>query len=242
MPSKLVAEALGTFALCFLGAGAICMATYQDAGYAGLVGVAIAHGIALSIGVSATMNVSGGHVNPAVTVAMLLTGRIKAPDAIQYIIAQCAGATVAGILVLAIFGGLTTPAPTGSTGESVINACGLGTPFYAAPITMGKAILIEAGLTFMLVFAIFGTAVDPRAPKIGGFGIGLTICADILLGGPLTGAAMNPARTFGPGIVATLSGNLPQFWSQHLVYWIGPILGGAVAAIIYDKMIMEKRA
>jgi glycerol uptake facilitator-like aquaporin len=107
---------------------------------------------------------------------------------------------------------------------------------------MGMAIMIEASLTFLLLFSIFGTAVDPRAPKIGGFGIGLTICADILLGGPLTGAAMNPSRTFGPGIVAALSGNLPVFWGQQLVYWVGPILGAVVAALIYDNLIMDKTA
>jgi glycerol uptake facilitator-like aquaporin len=90
------------------------------------------------------------------------------------------------------------------------------------------------------VFAVFGTAVDPRAPKIGGFGIGLTIAADILMGGPLTGAAMNPSRTFGPGIVAFFSGNLPVFWSQHLAYWIGPVLGGCLAGVMYDKLILDR--
>ena len=107
---------------------------------------------------------------------------------------------------------------------------------------MGKAILVEAALTFLLLFAVFGTAVDPRAPKIGGFGIGLTVGVDILLGGPITGAAMNPARTFGTGIVAFLSGNLPTFWSQHVVYWAGPVIGAVTAALIYDRFIMEKKA
>lgn len=233
---KLVAEAWGTFILCFIGAGAICLATKEGAGYEGLLGIAVAHGIALSVAVSATMNTSGGHVNPAVTVAMLVTRRISLGDAIGYIIAQCVGATIAGALILMIFKGLTT-----ADNADVVKACGLGTPAYADPITMGKAILIEACLTFLLLTAVFGTAVDPRAPKIGGFAIGLIICADILVGGPLTGAAMNPARTFGPGIVAALTGNLPQFWSQHLVYWIGPILGGVAAALIYDGFIMEKK-
>jgi len=235
---KLVAEAIGTFILCFLGAGAICLATLKGAGYEGLLGIAIAHGIALSVAVSATMNVSGGHVNPAVTVGMLVTGRIKLPEAIAYIISQCVGGVIAGALVLMIFKGMLTP-----EGRSVVEAAGLGTPNYdPKTISMGLAILIEALLTFLLVFAVFGTAVDPRAPRIGGFGIGLTICADILVGGPLTGAAMNPARTFGPGLVAALSGNLPQFWSQHAVYWIGPILGAIAAAVIYDSMLMEKKA
>ncbi len=234
---KLTAEALGTFALCFIGAGAICMTTKMGASGPGLLGVAIAHGIALSIAVSATMNVSGGHVNPAVTMAMLVTGRISFVDAIGYIVAQCTGATIAGFLVLTIFKGMSTP-----DGQSVVTAAGLGTPAYnAATMGMGTAILIEAALTFLLLFAVFGTAADPRAPKIGGFGIGLTICADILVGGPLTGAAMNPARTFGPGIVAFLTGNLPEFWSQHMVYWVGPILGAVIAALIYDNLVMAKK-
>lgn len=235
---KLVAEAIGTFALCFIGAGAICMTTKMGAAGPGLLGVAIAHGIILSIGVSATMNVSGGHLNPAVTAAMLATGRIKAGEAVAYIFSQCVGGVVAGALVLMIFKGMMTP-----DGKSVVEAAGLGTPAYDPKmISMGLAVLIEALLTFLLVFAVFGTAVDPRAPKIGGFGIGLTICADILLGGPLTGAAMNPARTFGPGLVATMSGNLPVFGAQQMVYWVGPILGGVAAGIIYNNLVMQKKA
>lgn len=236
--SKLVAEAVGTFILCFLGAGAICLATMKGAGYEGLLGVAVAHGIALSVAVSATMNISGGHVNPAVTIAMLVTKRINVSGAISYIVAQCIGATIAGILVLAIFKGMTTEA-----GASVVENCFLGTPAYnSETMSAGKAILIEACLTFLLLTAVFYTAVDPRAPKIGGFGIGLTICADILVGGPLTGAAMNPARTFGPGLVAAMSGNFAEFWGQHMVYWVGPIIGAVVAALIYDGFIMQKKS
>ena len=98
----------------------------------------------------------------------------------------------------------------------------LGTPAVAADISFGTAVLIEAILTFILVIAVFGTAMDPRAAKVGGFAIGLTIAADILIGGPLTGAAMNPARTFGPAVAA-------NFWDNHLVYWIGPLCGAIVA-------------
>lgn len=232
-----MAEMLGAFALSFIGAGVICMDAKMGPAGAGLLGIALAHGIILSIGVSATMNVSGGHLNPAVTVAMLFTGRISLPSAIAYIIAQLAGATLAGFLVYTIFKGMMV-------GDlSVVKAAGLGTPQYdPAKISMGLAILIEACLTFLLVFAIFGTAVDPRAPKIGGFGIGLTIAADILLGGPLTGAAMNPSRTFGPGIVAFFTGDLDVFAAQHLVYWVGPIAGALIAAWTYDLFVMEKKA
>lgn len=234
---KFVAEAIGTFFLCFVGAGVICLATYK--GFApgvDLLAIAIAHGIALSVAVSATMNISGGHVNPAVTVAMLVTRRISLPEAIGYIIAQLIGATVAGAFVLMIFKGMAVG------DKQVVFAAGLGTPAYGDPVSMGQAILIEACLTFLLLVAVFGTAVDPRAPKIGGFGIGLTICADILVGGPLTGASMNPARTFGPGIVAAMSGNLEVFWSQQIVYWVGPILGAVAAAVIYDGFLKQKSA
>lgn len=235
--SKLVAEAVGTFILCFIGAGSICLATNK--GFAtgvDLLAIAIAHGIALSVAVSGTMNISGGHLNPAVTVAMIATKRIKTSEAIGYIAAQLVGATIAGVLVLAIFKGMTT-----ADGKSVVAACNLGTPTYGDPVTTVKAILIEACLTFLLLMAVFCTAVDPRAPKIGGFGIGLTIAADILVGGPLTGASMNPARTFGPGIVAFFSGNFSNFWAQQQVYWIGPIIGAVVAAVLYEGFIAEKK-
>lgn len=229
-----VAESLGTFALCFIGAGVICMNAQMGHGGPGLLGIAMAHGLILSIAVSATMNVSGGHLNPAVTCTMLLTGRITGGTAFRYILSQLIGATIAGVVVLLIFQGM-------KTGDmSVTRVAGLGTPAYNPTVlSMGGAVLLEMVLTFLLLFAVFGTAVDARAPKIGGFGIGLTIAADILLGGPLTGAAMNPARTFGPGIVAWLNGDLPLFWSQQLVYWLGPILGGCLCGVVYDKLILE---
>ncbi len=225
-----VAEAIGTFALTFIGAGAILTTSFND-GAPGLVGIAIAHGLILAIVVSATMNISGGHINPAVTIAMFCTGRIKPPLAIGYIVSQLVGATVAGILLMLIFKSM------GEAGPEAIIACKLGTPNLNAAVSPWMGVFVEIILTFLLVFAIFGTAVDPRAPKIGGFGIGLAVCVDILMGGPLTGAAMNPARTFG-----TLLGGLgdtSDLWSQHWVYWVGPIIGALLAAFVYDKFIME---
>lgn len=222
LPKKCVAEAIGTFMLCFIGAGAIV--TNELADGIGLLAVAVAHGLALSIAVSATMNVSGGHINPAVTVAMLATGRIGAPPAAAYIIAQLVGATVAGLAVQVIFSGLPG-------GAAAIAATGLGTPAPGDGISAGTALLTEGALTFLLLFAIFGTAVDPRAPRIGGFGIGLTIAADILVGGPISGASMNPARTFGPGLVGGV-------WSAHWIYWVGPIVGGVIAALIYHHVVL----
>ncbi len=233
---KLTGEFIGTFALTFIGAGAILTTTWTG-GQPGLVGIALAHGLALAIAVSATMNVSGGHINPAVTAAMMATGRIKPGPGLAYIVAQCAGATVGGILLAQIFGGLGAGAGA-MTGQAAIEACKLGTPAYnAAVISPGMALLVEVLLTFLLLFAVFGTAVDERAPKIGGFGIGLTVGMDILMGGPITGAAMNPARTIG-----TLIGGgsaTSSLWSQHWVYWAGPIGGALLAAMIYDAFILR---
>ncbi len=228
-----VAEGIGTFALTFIGAGDILTTSFND-GAPGLVGIAIAHGLILAIVVSATMNISGGHINPAVTIAMFCTGRIKPPLAIGYIISQLVGASVAGILLMFIFKSM------GEAGAEAIIACKLGTPNLHAAVSPWMGVLIEIILTFLLVFAIFGTAVDPRAPKIGGFGIGLAVTVDILMGGPLTGAAMNPARTFG-----TLLGGLgdtADLWSQHWIYWLGPVVGALLAAFVYDKFIMEHPA
>lgn len=239
MPTKsLVAEAVATFALCFVGGGAILVdAMLGDTG-PGLVGIALAHGIILAVGVTATMNISGAHINPAVTVAMLVTGRISGGDALLYILAQLFGGVVAGVLLAyVLFAGVMTPGPES---QSVVAAAMNGTPYYDPSVLGGaamvKAIVIEATLTFLLLFAVFGTAVDPRHPNVGGFGIGLTITALILAAGPLTGASMNPARTFGTGIVTGAT-----FWSQQIVYWIGPIAGAVIAALLYDGLILDKR-
>ncbi len=236
---KLTAELIGTFALTFIGAAAILLNTWTG-GQPGLLGIALAHGLALSIAVSAAMNISGGHINPAVTATMFATGRIKAGPAIAYIVAQCVGATIAGFLLAYIFGGLGGEGMP-MTGREAIAKCKLGTPnFSAALVSPGSALLVEVILTFLLLFAVFGTAVDERAPRIGGFGIGLTVAFDILAGGPITGAAMNPARTIG-----TLIGGgsaTSALWSQHGVYWFGPILGGVIAGLVYDALILNRRA
>jgi len=216
----LVAEAVGTFALVFVGAGSVCLNEYTGRGL-GLLGIAIAHGLILSIAVSATAAVSGGHLNPAVTFGFFLTGRMDRNVALRYAGAQLLGATVAAFFLRWVFA------------EHIWRAAELGTPDLAQDVTTGTGIFLEAILTFLLVFAVWGTAVDERAPKIGGFGIGLTFCAGMLVGGPLTGAAMNPARAFGPALA---SGN----WSSHLVYWIGPLLGAGAAALLYSNFLMKK--
>jgi len=215
-----VAELIGTFALCFIGAGAICTDALTR-GQVGLVGIAMAHGLVLSIAVSSTMAISGGQLNPAVTLALYATGRIKQWQQVaQLIVSQLIGGAVAGFFLKAIFQ------------QSVWDRVHLGTPALGYGTTSGTGIFVEAVLTFFLVFAVFGTAVDARAPKLGGFGIGLTIAFDILMGGPLTGAAMNPARWFGPALAC-------GYWTNGIVYIIGPILGGVVAGLVYDKFLKK---
>jgi glycerol uptake facilitator-like aquaporin len=116
--------------------------------------------------------------------------------------------------------------------ESVWGVTHLGAPVLAPDVAVGTGIFLEAVLTSFLLLAVFGTAVDPRAPKIGGFAIGLTILMDIVVGGPLTGAAMNPARAFGSELAS-------GFWNDWYVYWIGPIIGGVLAALLYDRVILN---
>lgn len=216
-----VAEFIGTFALIFIGAGAIVTDAFTKGGV-GLIGVAVAHGLILALSINALGHISGAHFNPAVTIAMLATGRIGAASAIGYIVAQLLGGGVAGFLLSAIF-----PA------QAVADAK-LGTPLLANGVGFAAGVAIEAVLTFFLVTAIFGTAVDPRGPKsVAGFGIGLVLIADILAGGPLTGASMNPARTFGPALAGGI-------WDNHLVYWIGPVIGALVAAFVYDGVFLKQ--
>jgi MIP family channel proteins len=217
---RLVAEMFGAFMLIFFGAGAVLTTNFPKGDF-GLLGIAIAHGLALAIGITATMSISGGHLNPAVTAGMLAIRRIDPRTAILYILAQLLGAVLAALALKALL-------PPGIT-----KVLAIGTPALAANITVGKAIATEAILTFFLMSAVLGTAVSPDAPKIGGFGVGLTLLIGILFGGPLTGAALNPARAFGPALV---SGQ----WISQGVYWVGPILGALVAAFLWDKLLLPK--
>ena len=216
----LAAEFLGTFALVFIGAGAVVMDT-ATSGDLGLVGIAFAHAVVLAVMVTATMNISGGHINPAVTVALLIARKIDGKLAGLYIVTQLLAAIVAALLVKWLY-----PAIAGEVSA-------YGTPKIASDITMIQAIVIEAILTLFLVSAVFGTAVSSRAPKVGGFGIGLVLLFDILAGGPLTGAAMNPARAFGPALIA-------GDFEGHLAYWAGPLLGGIAAAVLWAGLLLPK--
>jgi MIP family channel proteins len=213
-----LAELIGTFTLTFIGAGAIIVNTAP--GGSGLIAIALAHGLALSMAVFATGHISGGHINPAVTCAMLATRRIALPNAAAYIVSQLLGATLAAFLLSRLFPAENTAAMLGATLGSIRDSM--------------TVIAIEAILTFLLVTTIFGVAVDKRGPKnVYGFAIGLTVCFDILAAGPLTGASMNPARSFGPALIG-------GHWDIHQAYWLGPIVGGCAAALVYDLLLIPK--
>lgn len=226
-----VAEFIGTFALIFVGVGAI----YQNAG---LLAVALAHGLTIAVMVSATGAISGGHLNPAVTFGLLVGGKIDSRKALAYWISQLLGATAAAFLLLFLFSDLPKAlnqalegANFEGAGRSIVES---GTPdMIRNGISFNKAVLIEGVLTFFLVFVVYGTAVDARAPKIGGLAIGLTVALDILFVGPLTGGAMNPARVFGPALA---SGH----WNNHMVYWLGPLLGGGLAGLVYGRYLIKQ--
>ncbi len=213
----LVAEFIGTFTLIFIGVGSI-VADYLSGGKVGLTGIALAHGLALVVMISAVAAVSGGHLNPAVTIGLWSAKKINTTNAVGYVIVQCLGAIFAAFLIkLAV--------PT-----DALTAVNMGTPALGTGVSVQMGLVTEIILTFFLVFVVYGTAVDSRAPKCGGLFIGLAVTLDILMGGPISGAAMNPARYIGP---ALLGGGLQNAW----IYWVGPIVGGVLAAQVYKTQL-----
>jgi len=215
-----LSEFVGTFALIFIGAGSIVANTLTQ-GAVGITGIALAHGLTIAVMVSAVGHISGGHFNPAVTVGFLATRRISAAMAAMYIGAQLLGAVVAGYTLKVI------------VPPEIAVASNLGATTLHPQIGIAAGLLTEAVLTFLLVFVIFGTAVHPQGPRgVAGFAIGMTVALDVLMGGPWTGASMNPARTLGPASATFL-------WENHWVYWIGPMLGGTVAAGFYHFVLIK---
>jgi len=223
MPSlfrRSLAELLGTFALVFIGAGSVASKYFPEATY-GIFGVAVAHGLVLAVMITAVMGISGGHLNPAITLGLVATRRTDLRSAGGYIVAQLAGAVLAAWLISVVY-------PRG-----VVRPIAFGTPTLAATIQLPQAILVEAVLAFFLMSAVYGTCISGSAPRIGGFGVGLTLLFCILVGGPLTGAAVNPARAFGPALI---SGQ----WLAHVVWWVGPILGAVLAALLWEHVLLDE--
>jgi MIP family channel proteins len=223
----MIAEFIGAFTLTFIGAGVICLNTATN-GSVGLLGIALASGLAYALMITNFSHISGGHFNPAVTFGFFVTKRFDAWKTICYWAAQLFGAFIAALLLMEIF-------------KAYSNPTNIGLPMFdphAGPLHVGvkRAFVIEMVMTFFLVTAFFATMVDERNlfKAIGSFGIGLTLAMCILFGGPLTGASLNPARSFGP---AFWSGH----WHYHWLYWVAPLLGGGFAAAFYDVLFLRGR-
>ena len=231
------AEFVGTFALIFIGAGSILTLTTvfepaiqsveQQNVYGGLslVSVALAHGLVIAVMVSAVGHISGGHFNPAVTLGFLVTRRIAPTLALVYWSVQFLGATAAALLLRWFFS------------EHVRQLTNLGAPGLGGGIGTWQGVVIELILTFFLVWVVFATAADPGGAfkSIAGLAIGLTITFDIFMGGPLTGAAMNPARAFGPELVS-------RDWTDAWIWYLGPFAGGALGALTYEWLYLRPPA
>lgn len=219
--AKCLAEFIGTFTLTFIGAGSICLNVFNPDSI-GLLGIAIAHGLALCVMISALGHISGGKFNPAVSLGLVAGGKLPIKNGLIEIVSQVIGAIVAALCLKVIFP------------EAVAKAAELGTPALGKGISPLVGIFAEAIMTFFLVIAVFGTAIDRHGSwkAVAGFGIGCAVLFGILAFGGVTGAAMNPARAFGPALIS-------GFWSAHYVYWIGPIIGGIVAGIVYSRFMLS---
>ena len=211
------AEFVGTFTLIFVGAGSI-IATHGG----NLTVIALAHGLAIGVMASAVGHISGGHFNPAITLGFLITRRIAPSLAVVYWSVQFAGAAAAAALLRWLY-------PVEAR-----RLTNLGSPSLGSGISHWQGLVIEIVLTFFLVWVVFATAADPGGTfkSIAGLAIGLTITLDVLMGGPLTGAAMNPARAFGPEL-------LSRHWTDAWVWYAGPFVGAALAALVYDTLYLR---
>jgi aquaporin TIP len=224
------AEFVGAFALIFIGAGSILTlgASLNFARFPTpvgplftLVAVALAHGLVIAVMASAVGHISGGHFNPAITFGFLITRRLAPVLGLVYWLAQAAGAALAALLLRWLY--------NAATRDSVQ----LGAPGISN-VSHWQGFVIELILTFFLVWVVFATAADPGGAfkSIAGLAIGLTITLDILMGGPLTGAAMNPARAFGPELIQ-------NHWKDAWIWYAGPFAGAGVAALAYEWLYLR---
>ena len=224
---KLLAEFVGTFTFVFISAGAICADAYLvSTGQAGLglLGIGVAAGVAFAVMMSALAHISGAHFNPAISIGAWVARRLSTLHAITYCVAQLAGSVTAAYGVKLILPDSPwTPKALASIA-----------PDLGGELGRAHGIALEAVLTFFLVLVVFATSVDRNGAfnKIAGFATGLTITMGTLFAGPFTGAAMNPARSFGPALATA-------HWQNHGVYWAGPLLGGVVAAFLYDRIFLR---
>jgi MIP family channel proteins len=219
---RALAEFIGTFALVFVSVGALAASGLTGDVSPSLVALALAYGLTLAVMVSALGHISGGHFNPAVTLAFFVTRRLSVLLTIVYLIAQLAAAAGAVLLIRWIF--------PGTSAESV----GYGSPALGDGVGTAEALVVEALLAFFLVWVVFATIADVRGTfrSIAGLAIGLTVAFGVLAAEPLTSAMMNPARSFGPQLV---DGSWDDFW----VWYAGPILGGAIAGLLYELVYLR---
>ncbi len=242
MPSlakQLVAEFIGTFALVFVG---VAVTSFNPGD---ILSVSLAQGLTIAALASALMAISGAHFNPAVTLGMLVGGRIEVPRALMFILAQLlAGFVAAGLLAFLVSGTELAPKGSGTESKGATKAIAIAVPkipnriINSVPsdeprINTLQGVVVEATLTFLLVVTYFGTMADGRGPRMGALAVGLAMGSGVLVGYVLTGGALNPARVFGP---AAISGT----WLNHWIYWVGPLAGGALAGLIYGRFLLEE--
>ena len=217
------AELIATLLFVFVGAGSVVVTgglTEGELSVARLIAIALGHGLAITFLVYATANLSGGHINPAVTFAAALTRKITTTKGAMYIAAQLTGAGIGGLL-------LKLSLPDMLEGN-------LGAHALGSDVTMGMGLLIEIVLTFTLVFVIFATAIDREGMgRLAPLAIGLTVLVGHIVAVPLTGASMNPARSFGPAVVTGA-------WGDHWIYWAGPLVGGGIAGLVYQLVFFGR--
>jgi len=216
----LVVEFICTFLFVFAGVGS-AMATDKLTGNAvvGLFFVAMAHTLVVAVMISAGLRISGGHLNPAVTLGLCVGGHITVFRSILYWIDQCLASAAACALLKYLTGGMTTPIHS-----------------LAGGIDSLQGVVMEIILTFSLLFTVYTTIVDPKKGSIEGLGpllTGFVVGANIMAGGAFSGASMNPARSFGPALV---SGD----WTDHWVYWVGPLIGGGLAGLICENFFIDR--
>lgn len=214
-----LAELLGSFLLC-LGASCAILTDSLTRGGIGWLGIALSTGMILSIVTTAFFPVSGAHLNPALTLSLRWAGRIDGRTASMYLVAQLIGTSLAGIALRLVFE------------KALWQPVSLGTPLLAPGLTPLEALTLEALFTGLLLFAYLGTLADSRAPKLGGWGVGMSYAAGLLIIGPLTGGALNPARVFGTALTSGV-------WEYHWVYWAGPVLGALSASQLYTRVLSK---
>ena len=218
----MLAEFIAALLFIFVAAGTVVVTGTLGTGEltaSRLMTIALAHGLTIALLVAATARISGGHINPAVTLAALVTGKIRPVRGLLYVVAQLGGAIAGAFLIMAV-----VPGDGGNLGA---HALGAG-------VEVGAGVVVEIILTFVLVFVVFATAMDPRGPSsIAPIAIGFAVLVDHLVGVPLTGASMNPARSLGPAIAG-------GDWANHWVYWIGPLAGGVLAAMVYQLVYLRR--